>query len=125
MLPPQLLNFVELFELQHRGEPVTWPEGVTPEIAYHAIISFFYPESEDEQADGNLQNNSAPSVTVPSVPTPTQGMPQAQVLTPEFFTALSALLELQDAGEQVVFPDGFTSTTARNALLSYLPNSLR
>ena len=85
-----------------------WPEGFTADSAKQRIWNYFYPESESSTSSSHI-HTPITSVTAPC--------PRVEISS-DMRSVLTDLAELEYAGEPVVWPSGFSSTSARAALIS-------
>ena len=115
MLPPALRNLVELVMLEGKGEPVIWPEGVNLQVAYIAIMKFF--NQDTQEYEGSISGSSQHHVAQPRAPAP------VPVIALEMFSKLRDCLELEETGERVLFPEGFTSLTAKQTIGEYISSN--
>ena len=106
-LPPYLLNLFELSSLESNGIAVNWPDGLTTSTAHQLIFDFFDPMIEREEP--KLESEEVPSPDAPVCPS-------SDSFSESFLSNLKDLVSLHDAGEPVVWPDGFTVTLAQQLL---------
>ena len=94
------------------GVKVEWPNGINANIAHDIIFDYFSPMIESEEVNEviALPDRCTDSRVISST---TESQP--------FRDNLQELLSLSDAGESVVWPEGFSALLARQ-VLSRSPN---
>jgi hypothetical protein len=133
-LPDHISNLVELFHLEANGEAVTWTLG--RDAAYRTIVGFFAELASDiEEHNAQVLGVSAPTNSdtaasvddATSVAAPTEDyagavctQPSSNMgpIAPHLLDAIKELIELEDAGDSVIFPLGLSSASARQLCAS-------
>ncbi len=93
-----------MLELAQAGEPVVWPLDLSEGLTRSSTL---YATSSSPAAPSRAQAGLSPSCAVPAQ------TGTAHIVQPDL-SVLISLVELDDAGEPVIWPSGFTALTARD-----------
>jgi hypothetical protein len=111
-----MIEYLEMLRLEKQGEPVNWPEGINARIVMDAIFDFFSPMIECDSEVEDTAPTPPPAAGSSAPPPSSFGSNQDPPMPPALFADLIAIIELEDSGEAVVFPPGYTSADARQAV---------
>ncbi len=118
-LPPFILNLINLFLLEGQGEVVQFPDGMSSQDVYLAILDFFSPIIEPSSLERVIRASRSDSSVAIAPTTPILVPPSLSPLPDNFYLNLNDLLDLCDSGETVVWPFGFSPQSARSFIVDY------
>ena len=107
-LPPHIVNLIELYSLEEDGEKVNWPDGVNKTSAHNTIMAHFgYPSPESSPSPSSSPASGCPQATSSAT------VGNLLLLDSNRLERLKELIDLEDFGEPMSWPEGLDSSSAR------------